>query len=309
MWQCFTRRLCELYEFITSTRMPTDRASVRVAAAFGGRQRLNTALNESDIRDRVERRVDELISDARLVRPENTFFERAKACDVVEPDAALRIAEKWQVVTQSFMFTTVASLGVLARQFATRSTIDRDVLAAYQTAYRVIGDDLDNRAEAFAAVAPGGAAGIHYLWWSDTICEPLRVALGRPAIDPRQNFPAVAHLLETMDQMADEDLGAAMQLRVVETIALDIAVAFRRIYAKVSVDGALVYPQQHQFAWIDSHIKAETSHAASVSDDEVGMSRIITSQAGADHFIALAQPYVTAWAALLDDFASDLPSA
>lgn len=52
----------------------------------------------------VEHTITALIRDADLVRPHNTFFEGAKGV-VVPANAALRIAENWQVVTQSFMFT------------------------------------------------------------------------------------------------------------------------------------------------------------------------------------------------------------
>ncbi|MCX4387786.1 DUF6202 family protein [Micromonospora peucetia] len=265
---------------------------------------MTTTLDLTDLRLQADATVDRLIDEAGLTRRNNRFFAGAKEATSVSPAGALRIAEKWQRTTQSFMFTTISSLGAHGRRLARDYTVSRDVLGAYQMAYRVIGDDLDNRAAAFAEVAPEGVDGIHYLWWADTICAPLRSALG--SADAPAESPALGRILDVMDSMAAEELGGAVQLRVVETIALDIAVAFRRLYGKVTVDGSQVLPEQHDYAWIDSHIRAETGHAASVSDDEAGMSHLISTPSEARLFVELAESYVPAWADLLDDFARDL---
>jgi len=97
-----------------------------------------------------------------------------------------------------------------------------------------------------------------------------------------------------------------VQLRVVETIALDIAVAFRRMYGKVTAGGEKVFTEKEQFAWIDAHIKAETVHAAQVSDDETGMTTLVTDDAEAAEFLRLVEEYAGSFSRALKCFAQRL---
>ncbi|MER6949355.1 DUF6202 family protein [Nonomuraea sp. NPDC000554] len=249
----------------------------------------------------LDERVAEVVKAAQLVRPGNRFFAAAKDVDQVTATDALAVARQWEVMTKTFMFTTISGLGVAARHFMSQRTPDRDVLAAFQTAYRVIGDDLDNLAEDFSSVAPKGAAGIHYLWWADSIVRPLAEVAGEDAAGTPPK--GVAKLLGAMTDMAGHRLGAAVQLRVVEAIALDIAVAFRRIYGKVTVDGRKLFAAPDALVWIDAHIRAETSHATSVSDEETGMTAMVENGNDAEELVLLAADYATHWAGALDDFA------
>jgi hypothetical protein len=118
--------------------------------------------------------------------------------------------------------------------------------------------------------------------------------------------PAIREVLDNMGRLATSPLGAAVQLRVVETTALDIAVGFRRMYGKVLVDGEKVFTANEQFAWIDSHIKAETSHAAQVSDDETGMTTLVVTEAEAAEFEELVAEYSKNWSAALNCFSECL---
>ncbi|MEU5217697.1 DUF6202 family protein [Streptomyces sp. NPDC020807] len=246
-----------------------------------------------------------VVKAAGLTRPDNRFFAAARVAEEVAATDALAIARQWEAMTKAFMFTTIAGLGAAARRFAGQAAPEREVLAAFQTAFRVIGDDLDNLAAEFGAVAPRGAAGIHYLWWNDTITAPLAELTGERT--PAEFPSGVAKLIAAMDDLADHRLGAAVQLRVVETIALDIAVAFRRMYAKVRTsDGGKFFAASDALVWIDAHIKAETSHAASVSDEETGMTALVESDADADELLVLATEYADRWADALDDFADQL---
>ncbi|MEU0517769.1 DUF6202 family protein [Streptosporangium sp. NPDC006007] len=255
----------------------------------------------------LDGRVSDLVREVGLRRPENRFFQRARLLDSVEPDAALAIAHQWQAMTKAFMFTTISGLGVMAREFNSHPAPDREVLGAFQTAFRVIGDDLDNFAPEFSSVSPKGVAGIHYLWWQDTIVTPLVAALPDSGARSADTLPeGIKGLLENMERLAESRLGAAVQLRVVETIALDIAVAFRRVFSKVAVDGRKVFTSAESLAWIDSHIKAETGHAESVSDHETGMTVIAESASDQAELLKLAEEYARNWARALDDFASAL---
>lgn len=263
-------------------------------------------------RTELDKRVEEEIDAARLRRADNSFFGHARNLESVSPQAAYRIAVWWRTMTKSFMFTTLAGLGEMARVFSARRAPEREMLAAFQTVYRVIGDDLDNAAPEFRAVAPAGSAGIHYLWWQDTIVAPLGARLGGEAAEgtePVETPEAIGALLADMDRLGASPLGAAVQLRVVETIALDIAVAFRRMYGKVWADGEKVFSAPGQFAWIDSHIKAETVHAAQVSDDETGMTHIVTDEAQAEEFLTLTREYAARWSQALECFGNCLAGA
>lgn len=264
-----------------------------------------TAVTDFSPADRklLDERVDEEIDRARLRRADNGFFGTAKSAETVTPQAALAIGLRWREMTKSFMFTTLAGLGVMARGFSAQAAPSRDLLAAFQTVYRVIGDDLDNAAPEFREVAPTGPAGIHYVWWDDTVVAPLLPHVDDAARQEADELPpAVRDLLADMERLAESPFGAAVQLRVVETIALDIAVAFRRLYAKVLVDGERLFREKDQFAWIDSHIKAETSHAAQVSDDGTGMTGFVTTAAEAEQFLAIVREYAGHWSRALESF-------
>ncbi|MFD9335453.1 DUF6202 family protein [Streptomyces sp. NPDC060028] len=252
----------------------------------------------------LDERVAAVVQTAGLVRPVNRFFLTAGAVDEVTVANALAVARQWEAMTKAFMFTTISGLGAAARHFAAQKAPGREPLAAFQTAFRVIGDDLDNLADDFSAVAPRGAAGIHYLWWADSIVGPLAEAAGEEAA--RELPVDVAKLLEAMDSLADHRLGAAVQLRVVEATALDIAVAFRRMYGKVRVGGEKLFAGSDALVWIDAHIKAETSHAKSVSDEETGMTALVESEEDAEELVLLATDYAAHWAAALDDFADQI---
>ncbi|MEU3610353.1 DUF6202 family protein [Streptomyces sp. NPDC035033] len=255
----------------------------------------------------LEDRITAIIREAGLCRPVNRFFGDARTADTVTPAAALRVGRQWQAMTKAFMFTTIAGLGVMARRFHREDAPDREVLGAFQTAYRVIGDDLANLAPEFSAVSPKGVSGVHYVWWEESILGPLADAVSdAEAADAARLPDGVRDLLANMERLADSPLGAAVQLRVVEAIALDIAVAFRRMYSKVRVAGAGPYTADGALDWIDSHIKAETVHAKSVSDDETGMTVVAATEAERAELLTLAEEYAGNWAKALDAFADAL---
>ncbi|MDG9703519.1 DUF6202 family protein [Streptomyces sp. DH37] len=258
-------------------------------------------------RNALDERVEEEIDKARLRRADNSFFGTARSVETVSPQAGLAVAEWWRAMTKGFMFTTLAGLGVMARSFAGDHSPSREVLGAFQTVYQVIGDDLDNAAPEFRSVAPRGPAGIHYVWWEDTVIAPLLPHVSEEDRRAAAELPApVRALLENMDRLAASPLGAAVQLRVVETIALDIAVGFRRMYAKVLAGGEPVFTEKDQFAWIDAHIKAETVHAQQVSDDETGMTSLVDGEAEAAEFVALVTEYAGNWSRALECFGDRL---
>ncbi|MFR9676038.1 DUF6202 family protein [Streptomyces sp. TR06-5] len=271
-----------------------------------------TAVAEFSAQDRdvLDERVEKEIDTAGLRRADNPFFSTARGVESVTPEAGLAIGLWWRDMTHGFMFSTLAGLGVMARRFLNDRAPSRDILGAFQTVYQVIGDDLDNAAPEFSEVAPRGPAGIHYVWWDDTIVAPLEKHVGEEArAGAAGRPPEVEALLANMDRLATSPLGAAVQLRVVETIALDIAVGFRRMYGKVLVDGERLFTTTEQLAWIDAHIKAETVHAAQVSDDETGMTHLVESPQEAEEFTRLVTEYAGNWSRALATFADRLQAA
>ncbi|WDO05105.1 DUF6202 family protein [Streptomyces murinus] len=261
----------------------------------------------AEARSTLDEIVDREIAEAGLGRADNRFFSYARGYTTEDFTGPLAVAHQWRAMTKAFMFTTLAGLGATARRLSAQQSPSLDVLAAFQTMFRVIGDDLANLASVFSAVAPKGPAGTHYVWWEDSIIAPLSEHVEESGRQSAARLPeGVRRLIETMERFADSPLGAAVQLRVVETIALDIAVAFRRVYGPLEAGGERLFPESADLAWIDSHIKAETSHAAQVSDDETGMTFLLTTEAEARTFAEQTAEYAASWAGALNAFADSL---
>lgn len=101
------------------------------------------------------------------------------------------------------MFTTLSGLGVTARALSAQNAPSHDVLGAFQTIFRVIGDDLDNFAPEFGAVAPKGVPGMHYIWWEDSIIARLSAELDEESRLTATEMPdGVAQLLSNMHRLA-----------------------------------------------------------------------------------------------------------
>lgn len=231
------------------------------------------------------------------------FFTPTSEVQVFDVEAAWEVARAWRDITKAFMLTTVASLGVLAHDMVNESTPDIRYLITLQTGLRVIGDDLNNLDPVFAKFAPAGVAGIHYVWWEDTVLHPLTAALPDPDATATRTRPAgVQGLLDNMAELAGDPIGAAVQLRVVEDIALDIAIAFRRLFGEVGRVGGV--GGVGDLAWIEAHIEAEVVHRAQVSDDETGMTAIAATPAEQQALLAATTEYATSWARALDDMAA-----
>ncbi len=255
--------------------------------------------------DATEASIDKIILDAGL-RPHPLFTTQPQV-DAPDPDHALDVAVAWAEMTRTFMLTTIASLGVLAAELAAEPVPAPNRLTALQTGFRVIGDDLININPIFGAGAPRGVEGIHYRWWKCTIVDPLTAAL--PAARERglDSKPGVQGLLDTMRRLARSPIGAAVQVRVVEDIALDIATAFRFLFSRVTVDGEPLFAEA-DLGWIDAHIEAEVLHRAEVSDDETGMTTIVGALAEQQELLSATAEYAASWARALDDLI-DAPAA
>lgn len=249
-----------------------------------------------------EATINQILADAGL--RSHPFFAPPPAAGALDPEVAWEIARAWGEITKTFMFTTIASLGTLAAEMAAEPAPAAHRLTALQTGFRVIGDDLTNLNPIFGKSAPDGVAGIHYLWWAGTILQPLAGALPvPPPADVRPLPPGVQGLLDNMNRLARSPIGAAVQLRVVEDIAFDIATAFRAVFSQVAANGTPLFGDG-DLAWVDAHIEAEVVHRANVSDHETGMTTIAATPTEQQQLLATTTEYATNWARALDDLAA-----
>ena len=259
---------------------------------------------------RFEAQIADCLESAQLTRETNRFFVQAKSVKLIEPLPALRIAHGWREMTKAFMFTSIAGLGVMAADADTQTEPNRNLLKAIQTIFQVIGDDLSNLMPVFREVAPEGPDGMHYAWWESSIVNPLKSAVGAPENDTTNMLGAGAkQLIANMRALIHEPLGAAVQLRVVEAIALDITVAFKRVFSKAVVDGHRLFTRPDQFVWMDSHIHAEVEHHKAVSDDDTGTTAIADTEEKQRHMLQLTRQYAESWNIALNEFADHLPAA
>jgi hypothetical protein len=254
----------------------------------------------------LDRAVADLISAANLTPSTNLFFRAAKEITAADGYGALCVAHYWREVTKTFMFTTIAGLGVMAREAALHPAPPRQFLTVIQTVHRVIGDDLNNVMPVFQAVAPAGVGGIHYLWWEDSVLRPLAERLGLgPDAPPPLPVNVLAHQ-NYMHRLTTSALGTAVLLRVAEAVALDICVAFKRLYSRLVIDGARVFPAAEQLAWMNSHIQAEVAHGKDVSDHDTGMTSLAETPAQQQELLRLTAECARHWNAALEDFAAAL---
>ena len=257
----------------------------------------------------LEAAMDAIISDACLRPSRNAFFRAARAVATVDAPSGLHIAHNWREITKTFMLSTIVGLGEIARAELSARDPAFNALGVLQTGVRVIADDLDNAAPAFAARAPGVIDGVHYLWWQASILQ--RIAARCPAdvlLHCHASPPTVA-LTGFMRDVATSPLGAAVQLRVVETIARDIAIAFRRVFSRLEIGGEKLFAGRDDLAWIDTHIQAEVIHARDVCDGETGMASLAVSEPERQRLLALTRHYAHLWNEVLEDFAAVLIDA
>lgn len=256
-----------------------------------------------------DRQIEQCILDAQLTPETNPFFRQSLRIQAMDVEPALRIARSWREMTKTFMFTSIAGLGQLARQADSVAYPSSELLTTMQTVFQVIGDDLANAMPVFKAVAPVGCEGMHYAWWERDVVLPLKQHLQAGVADSTALTAGVQALVDNMRRLSDHPLGAAVQLRVVEAIALDITLAFKRVLATVVVDGTRVFRHSSQFAWMDAHIEAEVSHHEAVKDGDTGTCGIADTGEKRREMLLLTREYCQSWRRALHEFASWLPES
>jgi hypothetical protein len=246
----------------------------------------------------INNEINNIIYSNQLAKENNNFFVTANTYHNVSLQAAFTIAANWREITKTFLFTVIEGIGLLASQLLKENDPSNDKLAALQTAYAVISDDLNNANSVFNKVAPQGVAGIHYKWWQNSILAKLRSAVADQTVTLA---PSTHTLLDKMQQLARDPIGAAVQLRIVEAIAHDIAVALFDVCNKVIHNGQPFF-QEVDMLWLTSHIQAECVHNAQVSDELSGMTMLAQTPEEQQLMLLKIDEYCHVWTATLNGF-------
>lgn len=255
--------------------------------------------------------ISELIKKEGITKEDNNFFKEAKKTQNINAYPAMIIAANWREITKTFMFTTLTGIGNFAEVMGSEYAPNKNLLKVLQTSVSVISDDINNTFAIFNKKAPKGFEGIHYLWWESTILDPLKKACSTNNIEINTQsilLPTVKHLTAGMVQLSKNILGFAVQLRIVEEIALDICLAFRPLFGAVTVNNKKLFSKREDLDWIYSHITAEVVHNNQVKDSETGMVIIAQTNDDKDTMIKLSREYIKLWAMVFDEFALTIQS-
>lgn len=249
----------------------------------------------------ANRRVLDILKSTRLTRYDNEFFVRANTQKNVSIDAAFLIAYNWKEITKMFLLTSISGLGFMAEKMCSQEDPEERTVHVLQTAFAILSDDLNNTYPTFKKVAPEGAKGAHYKWWEETILLPLKkLAKTKPML-----AKGVQQLLTEMKNLSGKYMGTAVQLRIVETTALDIALAFLAVFSKVQYQGQKIFSDEDKL-WITAHIEAETIHDQQVSNPLYGMTAIADSPEEQLEMFTLLKDYANAWNVALNEFSKFL---
>ncbi len=244
----------------------------------------------------VDLKITGMIEDANLTREKNGFFTLSKKVKLRSLEPALQIAHNWREFTKHFVFTVNAGIGVLSEKISQFESPPENFLHVLQTSFTIISDDLVNANPVLGKVAPKGPAGIHYKWWESTILNPLKNLDTKNNILPQIiTTEQTRQLLSIMTKLSKVTFGCAVQLRIVEAIALDISLAFRSIYSHLVIDGKTIFPNNEDLNWMNAHIKAEVIHHRQATDIESGLVRIASTAEEQQHFLALIEEYIECW--------------
>jgi hypothetical protein len=196
------------------------------------------------------------------------------------------------------LFTAIKGLGCLAEKIGKEATPSPKQLLVLQTCFGIISDDLSNTHTSFKKGAPLGPRGIHYKWWEDTILNPLRQEIGNIHIDNLSS--GTSFLILQMQQLSTNYLGVAVQLRVVEAIALDICKAFLALFSNTQHQGRCFFNKQRDLIWITSHIEAEKLHHKQVCDEFSGVAGVASTLSEQNKLLDMIRQYADAWKTALD---------
>ena len=253
----------------------------------------------------LDNQITQLIEDAKLTRTSNDFFLLSNKLKEVSLMSAFNIARNWREITKNFLFSVIASLGKFSEKINKEQDPKKDVLVALQKGFSIINDDLNNAHPVFKDKASQGHLGIHYKWWEESILNPLAQLTSFQEWYKVPLSPKTEALVKEMNRLNPHVFGAVIQMRVVESIAFDIASSFNKLFSVVKVGGVGVFTND-KLAWIRTHIKAEKFHQKQVSDEESGILCLASSAKEQKEILEMTKHYVSFWSGVLSEFKSFL---
>lgn len=253
--------------------------------------------------DLLDSEVDTLLNDGKLTRYTNEFFTSARSMSEISLSNALQMSVNWREITKEFLFSVIGGIGQMSHYLSKFDNPPHQLLGVLQNSIGIISDDLSNVFSTLNNVAPNGPDGAHYKWWELTIHKDLIKAAEQTNLKFKVSLlPGVIDLLNTMKELSLNRLGAAIQLRIVEAIALEIAISFRAILSPLKVNNEFVFKTNEDLAWVNAHVKAEVEHHKSVKDISYGMAYVAITPDEQKTFLELTKKYIKAWHFALLEF-------
>ncbi len=242
-----------------------------------------------------------LIEQHRLTEIKNPFFIRANQMPPLSVDVGLQIAFHWRDITKRYMQTLLISLGKLADNVSQLDLPFDYVICALQTGITVISDDFTHTFAALNKKEQPGPDGTHYVWWETNILSPLIRASHQKSLSPDITVaPKIQLLLESMNKLAKNPLGFAIQLRVVESIALDMVLLLLTLFSKIEVQGKKIFKSSDMLSWITAHIEDEGFEEQHTPYENQEAMNIVRAADQKDLF-RLAEMYVNRWREAIDE--------
>lgn len=253
--------------------------------------------------DLLDFEIDTLLNEGKLTRYTNEFFIDARSMSKISLSNALQMSVNWREITKEFLFSVIGGIGQMSHYLSKFNNPPQQLLGVLQNSIRIISDDLSNVFSTLNNVAPNGPDGAHYKWWEMTIHKDLINAAEQTNLKFKMSLlPGVINLLSIMKELSLNRLGAAIQLRVVEAIALEIAISFRVLLSPLKVNNEFIFKTDKDLAWINAHVKAEVEHHKNVKDLSYGMAYAAITPDEQKTFLELIKKYIHAWHVALLEF-------
>lgn len=251
----------------------------------------------------IDSEIDTLLYQGKLTRYTNEFFTAARSMSEISLANALQMSVNWREITKEFLFSVISSIGQMSQYVGKFDNPPHQLLGVLQNSIGIISDDLSNVFATLNNIAPNGPDGAHYKWWEITIHKALVDAAAHTESKfDTSLMPEVRNLLNMMKELSVNRIGAAVQLRVVEAIALEIAISFRAILSPLKANNQFIFKTNDDLAWVNAHIKAEVEHHKNVKDTSCGMAYAAITPDEQKLFLDLTKKYIKAWHLALLEF-------
>ena len=195
------------------------------------------------------------------------------------------------------MFTLLISLGNLADNIDQWDLSSEYTICALKTGITILADDL-NTAFLPLQETPDG---MRYVWWEAHILRPLIRASTISRLSSEITLaPKTKTLLQFMNELAKNPLGFAVQLRVVESISLDVVLFLLSLFTKFEVNGQKIFKSSEALSWITAHIEDKLLDDQETLYEDMDRMNMVSTADQKDLFI-LADEYMSFWRDALDE--------